>query len=328
VRLPSIPSFIRVVILLSGFFLLPSFLSAGFYTWKDKAGTVHFTDSYHSIPAAYRNRAQETNQGRDNSTGVLSKDTPQRVVIHFERQDNVIVVQAVLNWKLPVLFHLDTGASCTMITREDAIALGIDPDSKPTVKGYIADGSMVELAGMVLPSLAVGGAEVNNLEVVIGKMRLLGMDFLREFHLTVDAGRGQLILERKYGGREHEAASVAEEKGRTRAELENQLEQIALAIKTKSTVIEQLASDIRDSEEKEAKVESVIEEARRSTRFEGSDISFDTGKKSRIEKYEDALAKLNRHIEIRKNEMAIQQKQIDQLEEKMDYYDRLIMKLR
>ena len=327
-RLVSFFSCVRVVILLAASCFLPASLFAGFYTWKDKAGTVHFTDSYDSIPAAYRNRAQETDQGRDNSTGVLSQDTPQRVVIHFERQDTVIAVQAVLNWKLPVLFHLDTGASCTMITREDALALGIDPDSRPTIKGYIADGSMVALPGVVLSSLAVGGAEVNNLKVVVGKMRLLGMDFLREFHLTVDAGGGQLVLERKDGGREHEAASVADEKGRTRAELENQIVQIELALKTASSVIEELSSDIRDSEEKKAKVESVIEEARRSTRFEGSDISFDTDKKGRIEKYEDARAQLNRHIEIRKNQMAIQQKQIDQLEQKMDYYDGLIMKLR
>ena len=325
--LPSVFS-AGLAMLGSAVFLLPSLLSAGFYTWKDNAGTIHYTDNYASIPAAYRNRAVADDQGGEGRTGVLAQETPQRVVVHFERQDNVIVVQAVLNWKLPVLFHLDTGASCTMITREDALALGIVPDGQATVKGYIADGSMVELATIVLPSLAVGGAEVNNIEVVIGKMRLLGMDFLREFYMTVDAGRGQLVLERKDGGREQEAASVTEEKTRSRSELKNHLEQMQLAIKAKESVIEQLLADIRDSEEKRERLESLIEDIRTSTRFESSDISFDADTRNRIEKYQDALVRLNRHIEIRKHEMAIQQKQIDEFEEKMDYYDRLIMKLR
>jgi len=327
VRLPSMPSFTRLTILCCTVLLLPSLLDAGFYTWKDKAGTLHFTDSADAIPAAYRRDAQNSDQGKDAGAGVLAKDTPQRIVVHFERQDNAIVVQAVLNWNLPVFFHLDTGASCTMITGEDALALGLDTGGRPTVKGYIADGSMVELERAVLPSLAVGGAEVHNLEVVIGKMRLLGMDFLREFHLTVDAGGGQLVLERKKSDREREATSVSEEKTRTRNELENQIGQIELAMKAKWSFIEELRSDLREIEEKKAKAETVLNDARQRTRFEGSDISVDGSTRRSIEKYEDAIARLDRCIEMRKNEIAIQQKQVEQLQGKMDYYESLIMKL-
>lgn len=327
-RAASLRFLVRAAILSSISFLFPPLLNAGFYTWKDASGTVHFTDNYYSIPDPYRSGAEKKDRQGSGGKGGLSQNTPQRVVIHFERQDNAIVVQALLNWKLPVLFNLDTGASCTMITREDAVALGLDPGSRPTVKGYIADGSVVELERVMLSSLAVGGAEVRSLEVVIGKMRLLGMDFLREFHLTIDSGRGQLVLERKDGVKEQEAPAVVKEKARTRDELENQMEQIALAIKTRRSVIEQLSSDIRESEEKRDKVESVIREARSSTRFEGSDISFDSDKQDRIEKYEDALARLNRHLEIRSNEIAMQLKQVEELEARMDYYDRLMMTLR
>ena len=323
-KIPSMLAFARLAMLFSLVMLLPSLPDAGFYTWKDKAGTVHFTDSYDAIPAAYRGGAQESRQGRGTAAGALAKDTPRRVVIHFERQDNAIAVQALLNWNLPVLFQLDTGASCTMITREDALALGLDMDGRPIVKGYIADGSMVELKRTVLSSLAVGGAEVHDLEVVIGKMRLLGMDFLREFHLTVDAVGGQLVLERKDGDRERETSSVTREKKRARDELENQLVQIELAIKARNTYIEELRSDIRDSVEKKAQVESALSEARQRTRFESSDISFDASTRRSIEKYEDVKARLDRHIEMRKNEMEIQQKQVEQLQGKMDYYQSLI----
>lgn len=324
VPLLFMPAFTRVAILCLSLLFLPSVPHAGFYTWKDKAGTVHFTDSYDAIPASYREGVQQSGRERDTAAGTLDTDTPRRVVIHFEREDNAIVVQTVLNWKLPVFFQLDTGASCTMITREDALALGLDMDDRPAVKGYVADGSLVELKRAMLSSLAVGGAEVHDLEVVIGKMRLLGMDFLREFHLTVDAVGGQLVLERKDGDKERETPSVTREKTRARDELENQLVQIELAINARNTYIEELRSDIRDSVEKKAQVESALSEARQRTRFESSDISFDASTRRSIEKHEDVKARLDRHIEMRKNELAIQQKQVEQLQGKMDYYQSLI----
>jgi hypothetical protein len=74
-------------------------------------------------------------------------------------------------------------------------------------------------------------------------------------------------------------------------------------------------------------VESVLNDARQRTRFEGSDISFDGSTRRSMEKYEDAIARLDRCIEMRKNEIAIQQKQVEQLQGKMDYYESLIMKL-
>ena len=42
------------------------------------------------------------------------------------------------------------------------------------------------------------------------------------------------------------------------------------------------------------------------------------------EKHEHAKARLDRHIEMRKNELAIQQKQVEQLQGKRDYYESLI----
>jgi prefoldin subunit 5 len=223
-----------------------------------------------------------------------------------------------------VLFHLDTGATCTMITGEDARALGLAPDGRPAVKGYIADGSMVELERVVLPSLAVGGAEVHNLEVVIGKMRLLGMDFLREFHLTVDAGGGQLVLERKRGAPEREDPSIADEKSRARSGLENQIEQMELAIASKRSYIDELTADIREEGEKRARVERALHDAHQRTRFEGSDISADESTRRSIEKYEEAMARLDRYIEMRHNDITIQQKQIEQLQGTIEHYERLM----
>jgi chromosome segregation ATPase len=110
--------------------------------------------------------------------------------------------------------------------------------------------------------------------------------------------------------------------------LYNYIDQIGIAIKAKENVIKEIQSDVELGAEKKAEVESVLKGTMDSTRFESSDISFDSSKKRRIEKYKEVLARVNRRIEIRRDEIRIQKKQIDQLKEKIDYYDTLIGKLR
>ena len=321
-------SFAKCFILLAALLLLPSLALTRYYKWIDKDGKIHMTDNYYAVPDEYRMKADLKKYGNEKGAETLSEDTPQRVVIHFNRQDNAIFVNATLNWKLPVVFHLDTGATSTMITRQDALALGINPDTKPTIKGYIADGSLVEFPRTVISSIAVGDAEVNNVEVAIGNVRLLGMNFLNDFKVNIDAERGQLILDRKDLVREDESASIQDEKNHTIDELYNQIDQIELAIRAKENIIKQMEADIRSTEEKIEKYESVLKEAEESSRFESSDISFDAGKKRRMEKYEAAVANLNRHIAIRHDEIGSQKKQIDQLNNRKDQYDTLIRKLR
>ena len=66
----------------------------------------------------------------------------------------------------------------------------------------------------------------------------------------------------------------------------------------------------------------------RSTRFESSDISFDSGKHKRMAKYEETLSNLERHISIRRDEIALYLRQIDQLNDRMSHYDQMILELR
>ena len=324
----SLTCFKKIPIIIVCTFLLPTLLNAGYYKWIDDKGNVNFTDNCFNIPEKYRDEVSQSKYGKREGIKTLSKDTPQRVVVHFNRKDNAIFVNAILNWKYPMVFHLDTGATSTMITKQDALALGIDPDTQPTFKGYIADGSLVEFPRARVSSIRVGDAEVNNVEVAIGKVRLLGMNFLNEFKVNIDAENGQLILDRKDLTKESESPSIKEEKIHAITELENHIDQIEIAIESKKAIIKQIESDIRLSEEKKAKVESILKDALGSTRFESSDISSDASKKRRIEKYKESLAQLNRRIEIRRNEIKIQEKQIDQLGEKITYYDRIIDKMR
>ena len=318
----------KIPIIIICFSLHSSYLDAGYYKWTDEQGYTHFTDNYFNIPEKYREEVSQSKYGRAEGLKSLSKNTPQRVVVHFKRKDNAIFVNAILNWKFPVVFHLDTGATNTMITKQDAIALGIDPDKKPKIKGYIADGRLVEFPRTILSSISVGDAEVNNVEVVVGNVRLLGMNFLSEFNVQIDAENGQLVMERKDVVKEDESPSIKKEKNYTISELYNHIDQIETAIKAKENVIKEIRSDIELGEEKKTEVESVLKGTMSSTRFESSDISFDSSKERRIEKYQEVLARVNRRIEIRRDEIRIQEKQIDQMKERIDYYETLIDKLR
>jgi predicted nucleic acid-binding Zn-ribbon protein len=154
------------------------------------------------------------------------------------------------------------------------------------------------------------------------------MNFLNEFKVNIDAENGQLIMERKDLVRETESPAIREEKNHTISEVYNHIDQIEIAIRAKENIIKELESDIRLTEEKKEKVESILKETFDSTRFESSDISSNTSKKRRMEKYEEILVRLNRRIEIQRDGISIHQKQIDQLRDRIDYYNRLIEKMR
>ena len=325
----SMPSCLKkIVIILVGTLLLPTLLHAGYYKWVDEQGKIHFTDNYQRIPEKYRNEVSKSNYGSKKQVKAPSRTTPEQVVVHFNRQHNAIFVNAVLNWKLPVIFHMDTGATSSMITRQDALALGIDPDSKPKQSGRIADGSVVEFPVTYLSSISVGDAEVNNVEVAIGNSRLLGMNFLNAFQVSIDAEKGQLILERKDLEKKSESPSVRAEKNNSIAELDNQIEQYEVAIRAKENVIKQIESDIKYREGEKAKAESILKGVQDRKRFESSDISSDSSKQRKIEKTEEYIERIDRHIEIKEDEIEMQKKQIEQLRDGISQCYGMIDRLR
>ena len=97
-----------------------------------------------------------------------------------------------------------------------------------------------------------------------------------------------------------------------------------LAIASKRSYIDELTADIREEGEKRARVERALHDAHQRTRFEGSDISADESTRRSIEKYEEAMARLDRYIEMRHNDITIQQKQIEQLQGTIEHYERLM----
>lgn len=73
-------------------------------------------------------------------------------------------------------------------------------------------------------------------------------------------------------------------------------------------------SDVKESRKTKARVKSALYDARRCTGCEGSDISFGESTGPSMGKYVEAMARLDRPIQMSKNKTAMQQKQVAQLQ--------------
>lgn len=98
----------------------------------------------------------------------------------------------------PIRFLADTGASNIVLTRQDAVRLGIDPDSLDYIGQASTANGVVRTARISLPEVVLGkqqdrdvGAYVND-----GEMdgSLLGMDYLGLYHIEI--ARDRMILTR------------------------------------------------------------------------------------------------------------------------------------
>jgi clan AA aspartic protease (TIGR02281 family) len=92
-------------------------------------------------------------------------------------------------------FFLDTGATYSQVTPDDVVALRLETDHLPSVQVQTADGRSLQSQMVILDSLKIGSFEIRDLEALVGDVRLLGLNALERFRITLDLKRGELILE-------------------------------------------------------------------------------------------------------------------------------------
>jgi predicted aspartyl protease len=124
--------------------------------------------------------------------------TPNTITVPVEMNGSWVIVPVTFNRALKAYLQLDTGASSTLVSRRIANNLGLSPLGS---RQGVTVGGIITVPAARLVSLRVGEAEVNDLVVSIHDFSpdprvegLLGMDFLKHFHVSLDARRRLLIL--------------------------------------------------------------------------------------------------------------------------------------
>ena len=181
---------------------------AQIYRWVDDGGTAHYADGMMNVPEAFRSRATPLGlrnepasppaaPGRGPSANVAGGATVRYI------PGQRILVDVRLNGRVSARLLLDTGADRTLISPSSLTAAGV------SLQRSIGRGEIRGVTGtdqvlyVVLDSIEVGEARVQQLPVVAYEMGsresegLLGRDFLDRFNVSIDASRGVVTLSPK-----------------------------------------------------------------------------------------------------------------------------------
>ena len=179
--------------------------AAEYYRWVDDRGVLHITDNLHDVPPAQRgnaNRIQAPESPRVVETEI--KAPPRKASIPFERNGNIVIIQATLNNRQSAKLVVDTGASYTFISHALARDLAIDISRSPKTMPFHTANGVVEAPLTSLDSITVGGMEIKNLTAAVHDTTpdataagLLGLNFLSNFRMDIDTQKGMLHLEKK-----------------------------------------------------------------------------------------------------------------------------------
>jgi len=182
-----------------------SLVAAEYYRWVDQNGVVHFTDNLHNIPETQRGNAgriQSIEPPRAPPPAVPV--SPSKASIPFEKQGQVVIVEATLNKKTAAKFVVDTGASYTMISSAIAKELDIDTEQNRRTAPFQTANGIIQAPLVSLDSITVGGMEIRNLTAAVHDVLadsrvagLLGLNFLSNFRMDIDTQKGVLHLEKK-----------------------------------------------------------------------------------------------------------------------------------
>ena len=116
-----------------------------------------------------------------------------------------ILVNAILNKKVPARLLLDTGASYIILSKAIGKKLGIDINNKETIQLQLGDGRRTSAKYLSLDSVDIQGAEATDVGTavlmddsldIISLDGVLGMSFLNRFNFKVDHSKKQLIFEK------------------------------------------------------------------------------------------------------------------------------------
>ena len=198
-------------------FLLAVPSSAEIYRWRDENGRVHFTQDLGQVPARYRKQAETGTKSSSGSSRVQTysggsstagRAPPARASgggdgrtyrIRVQRAGTSMLVNVRLNNSVTAPFLLDTGASDVLIPQWVADRLGVQVGADTRTKRYSTANGVVEHPDVMLRSVSLGDAKVENVPASVSpsmEVGLLGLSFFNHFTYNIDAAAGVVTLTR------------------------------------------------------------------------------------------------------------------------------------
>jgi clan AA aspartic protease (TIGR02281 family) len=190
---------------------------AEIYQWTDSAGRVHFTQNLGQVPPQHRAAAEAgakaprrdpvqrvqtyanpaaPDPGGGTALG-MQPDSDKSYRIAVSRAGTGMLVQVLLNGTTSAPFLIDTGASDVLVPKSVADRLGLQAGPNTRTKRYATANGVVTHPVVMLRSVALGGAVVENVPASITpglQFGLLGLSFFNHFTYNIDAAQGIVTL--------------------------------------------------------------------------------------------------------------------------------------
>ena len=202
--MPRIPLLVLAFALVA---VLPPRADAEIYKWVDDNGVPHFADGIDSVPDRYRSRATPVGLKNEPSSTAGASTTRAGssggTTINFTPGQRILV-DVKINGSGGTRLMLDTGADRTLISPRALQAAGVRLTG-PTATGQIVGATGSDRIDFVaVDSLEVGDARVSRMMVGAFNLPtadvgdgLLGRDFLDQFNVNIDSGKGVVTLSPK-----------------------------------------------------------------------------------------------------------------------------------
>jgi Aspartyl protease/Domain of unknown function (DUF4124) len=184
--------------------VLPAALHAQIYRYTDDRGQNHYVDGLENVPERHRGSAVPLgmrNAPAPATTGATGPAKPAGTTVIKYTPGQRIMVGVKINGGFTAQLLLDTGADRTLISPRTLQAAGV-PITRPVGTGTITGATGTDRINyVVVDSLEVGEARVGRMPVGSYELAgtgsgdgLLGRDFLDQFKITFDSGKGEVHL--------------------------------------------------------------------------------------------------------------------------------------
>jgi hypothetical protein len=174
-----------VIVMFTAFTASSVWAQGKIYTWTDKDGVTHFSDSISSPQDFGKAKTLSTQSRPAMQKGSGSDEIP---LVTFADRPSQKFVRAQLDGARAtrdVLMLVDTGAQISLVDQETAKELELEHIEEATLRGV--NGVTKSWIGR-LPTLRLGEEEIRDLRVLVGPqpgLVLLGMDVLDRLNLSV-----------------------------------------------------------------------------------------------------------------------------------------------